>query len=78
MPPRGLSGAPLVHAREGVAQVSGIVLQHYTNEFGGITTQLGIALDAEELLTLRSRVLDGSVAELVFHRPAIPPRDKRP
>jgi hypothetical protein len=55
VPPRGLSGAPLVCRRDGVPYVSGIVLQHYTNEFGEVTTQLGIAVDAEELLTLTSR-----------------------
>lgn len=70
IPPPGLSGAPLIFAKApGSVEVKGIVLKHQTTELGdGRRMELGLALDLEELLTLESRILGGSVAEKIFNR----------
>lgn len=69
IPPPGLSGAPLLTLMaDGVPHVCGIVLEHYTAEFQDRRMDLGIALDTEELLTLESRIVGGSIAERLFRR----------
>lgn len=69
VPPPGLSGAPvLVGSATGTPEVAGMILQHHTAEFQGRQMDLGIALDIEELLTLDSKIIGGSIAELVFKR----------
>jgi hypothetical protein len=72
IPPPGLSGAPLlVVMPDGLPCICGVVLEHYTAEFRERHMDLGIALDIEELLTLDSRIIGGSIAELVFQRPKV-------
>lgn len=79
VPPVGLSGAPLVRALEdGTEAVTGMIPTHHTAEFQDRQMELGLALDIEELLTLESRIVGGSIAERLFRRPRIPPRDRRP
>ena len=45
-----------------------MILKHHTAEFGGRQMDLGLALAIEELLTLDSKLLGGSVAERLFRR----------
>jgi hypothetical protein len=69
IPPPGLSGAPLLTVMpDGLTYICGVVLEHYTAEFQERRMDLGIALDIEELLALDSRIIGGSVAELLFRR----------
>jgi hypothetical protein len=80
VPPPGLSGAPLI-SFDGKVAVRGIMLREHTAELGTDPERkmtLGIALDIEELLTLDSRLLGGSVAEKAFLRARIPNRDGTP
>jgi hypothetical protein len=78
VPPPGLSGAPLLSLRGDRPVVKGIMLQHHTAELAGRRMDLGLALDIEELLTLDSRLVGGSVAECVFNRERVPPRNGSP
>ena len=78
VPPPGLSGAPLIVFAQDVPAVAGIVLQHHTAELAGRRMDLGLALDAEELLTLSSHIVGGSIAEQVFGLQPVPPRDGSP
>ena len=72
LPPPGLSGAPLLtSAQGGTIAVVGMVLQHYTVEFQDRKMELGVALDIEELLTVDSRIIGGSLAERLFRRPRL-------
>jgi hypothetical protein len=41
---------------------------HHRAEHGDRSMDLGVALDAEELLTLESKILGGSIAEKLFGR----------
>jgi hypothetical protein len=67
--PAGLSGAPLLTTVFGGAPVVvGMMLQHHTAEYRERRMELGLALDIEELLTIDSRILGGSVAERLFRR----------
>ncbi|HYI10948.1 MAG TPA: hypothetical protein VEK57_17965 [Thermoanaerobaculia bacterium] len=78
VPPPGLSGAPLlVFGKDGPA-IAGIILQHHTAELAGRRMDLGLAVDAEELLTLTSPIVGGSVAEQVFGLEPVPSRDGSP
>ena len=78
VPPPGLSGAPLlVFAKDGPL-VAGIILQHHTAELAGRRMDLGLAVDAEELLTLSSHIVGGSVAKEVFGLQPVAPRDGSP
>lgn len=78
VPPPGLSGAPLLTMLpDGSTAVTGIILQHYTAEYCERRMDLGLALDIEELLTLDSRLVGGSIAERLFRRPRIPPRSQQ-
>jgi hypothetical protein len=69
VPPPGLSGAPLLKVLpEGSPVVAGMLLQHHTAEYRERRMELGLALDIEELLTLESRIVGGSIGERVFGR----------
>jgi hypothetical protein len=69
VPPPGLSGAPLLTSLpDGSIAATGVILQHHTSEFRERRMDLGLALDIEEILTLDSRMLGGSVAERLFRR----------
>lgn|SRR5574337_431667 len=69
VPPPGLSGAPLLTiALGGQPAVVGMVLMHHIAEFKDRQMELGLALDIEELLTIESRIVGGSLAELLFRR----------
>jgi hypothetical protein len=48
-----------------------MVLQHHTAEFQDRKMELGVALDIEELLALESRIVGGSIAEMIFRVPRI-------
>lgn len=79
VPPPGLSGAPLLAGGAGVQPaVAGMILQHHTAEFKERRMDLGLALDIQELLTLDSRIVGGSVAERLFRRRRLPHPDRRP
>ena len=72
IPPPGLSGAPLLTIVPGGSPVVvGMILKHHTAEYRKRQMDLGLALDIEELLTLESRILGGSLAELLFRRPRV-------
>jgi hypothetical protein len=75
VPPPGLSGAPLLVTQDKDAVVVGVILKHHTAELAGRTMDLGLALDAEELLTVSSPLLGGSLASEVFGLEPLPPRD---
>jgi hypothetical protein len=78
VPPPGLSGAALlIRQGEEVAAV-GIVQTHHTAELAGRRMDLGLAVDSEELLTLHSRLVGGSIAEKLFGLDPVPLRDRRP
>jgi hypothetical protein len=68
VPPPGLSGAALLVQKGSNAAVVGVVQTHHTAELAGRRMDLGLAVDSEELLTIQSRILGGSIAELVFRR----------
>jgi hypothetical protein len=71
VPPPGLSGAPLLLPAGGGEAVTGIVLKHHKAEFQDRSMELGLALDIEELLTLDSRILGGSIAERLYGQPRL-------
>jgi hypothetical protein len=71
VPPPGLSGAPLLVPSADGEAVAGIVLKHHKAEFRERTMELGLALDIEELLTLDSRLVGGSIAEHLYNRPRL-------
>ena len=72
VPPPGLSGAPLLTSLPGgLASVTGVILQHHTAEFRDRKMDLGLALDIEEILTLESRIVGGSIAERLFRQPRL-------
>ena len=72
VPPPGLSGAPLLTSLAGgPVAVTGVILQHQTVEFMDRKMELGLALDIEELLTLESRMVGGSIAERLFRQSRI-------
>ncbi len=48
-----------------------MVQRHHTAEYLERRMDLGLALDVEELLTLDSRIVGGSIAERLFGRPRI-------
>jgi hypothetical protein len=69
VPPPGLSGAPLLTLMpDGLASICGVILEYHTAELGERRMDLGLALDIEELLTIDSRILGGSIAERLFRR----------
>jgi hypothetical protein len=78
VPPPGLSGAALLVQQDNIAAVAGIVQTHHTAELAGRRMELGLAVDSEELLTINSRIVGGSIAERVFQRAPVPPRNRRP
>jgi hypothetical protein len=72
IPPPGLSGAPLLFKEPGGAiTIRGMIMQHHTAEYLDRRMELGIALDIEEILTLESRMVGGSIAERIFRLPQI-------
>lgn len=80
VPPPGLSGAPLLSLGDTLA-VRGVVLKEYVAELLHAPERkmaLGIALDIEELLTLDSRLVGGSIAERIFGRERVAVRDGTP
>ena len=80
VPPPGLSGAPLLSLGSKLA-IKGVVLKEYVAELAHAPERkmmLGLALDIEELLTLDSRLVGGSIAEKLFRRDRIPKRDGTP
>ncbi len=77
VPPPGLSGAPLLTLLPDKSPViSGIILQHHTAEYRERKMDLGLALDIEELLTLESRIVGGSIAEILFQQPRLERKPK--
>jgi hypothetical protein len=78
VPPPGLSGAPLLVLNNKDAMVAGVILKHHTAELAGRKMDLGLALDAEELLTLSSHITGGSIATTIFGLQPVPPRDGSP
>ncbi len=77
-PPPGLSGAALLVPHGENAAVAGVVLTHHTAELAGRRMDLGLAVDSEELLTIESRIVGGSIAERLFQRERVPQRNRRP
>lgn len=75
--PPGLSGAPLLLPQGDNPLVTGMILEHHKAELDDRSMVLGLAIDAEELLTLQSGFLGGSFAEIIFHRPRLPPRNRQ-
>jgi len=55
-----------------------MVLKHHTAEYRERRMDLSLALDIEELLTLESRIVGGSIAERPFDRPRIARRNRQP
>jgi hypothetical protein len=79
-PPPGLSGAPMMSLGSRIA-VRGMMLKEHTAELAHAPERkmtLGLALDIEELLTLNSRLVGGSVAEKLFRRDRVSMRDGSP
>jgi hypothetical protein len=77
-PQPGLSGAPLLVYRQGRPHIVGMVIEHDTIEAGGVKVHLGVALDAQEFLRVRSRILGASLAEAIFRREMLPARKQTP
>jgi hypothetical protein len=78
VPPPGLSGAPLlIYLLDGSPAVTGMILQHHIAEYRDRRMELGLALDIEEILTLESRILGGSIAERLFRLPRIQRRNRQ-
>jgi hypothetical protein len=80
VPPPGLSGAPLLSIRDGVA-IRGVMLREHVVELGDAPERkmmLGIALDIEELLTLDSRLVGGSIAKILFGREPVDRGERTP
>lgn len=78
VPPPGLSGAPLFVLQGQNPAVVGVVLTHHTAELAGRRMELGLAVDSEELLTIESRIVGGSIAEKLFRRERVPQRNRQP
>jgi hypothetical protein len=78
VPPPGLSGAPLLVFHGDSIAVTGVILTHHTAELAGRRMDLGLAVDSEELLTLDSRLVGGSIAERLFRRERIARRSRQP
>jgi hypothetical protein len=78
VPPPGLSGAPLLLPTGDSFAITGVVLKHHTAELAERQMDLGLAVDSEELLTLESRFVGGSIAERLFRRERIPLRNRHP
>lgn len=78
IPPPGLSGAALLLLKPQGPVVSGVVLKHHKAELEERKMELGLALDIEEILTLDSRIVGGSIAERIFKRERVPARDGTP
>jgi hypothetical protein len=64
VPPPGLSGAPLMEPNIAAPRVRGIMLKHHSVVVGERRMDLGLAVDVEELLTIESRLTNGSFAGL--------------
>jgi len=80
VPPPGLSGAPLLTVRDGVS-IRGVILREHVVELGHAPERkmmLGIALDIEELLTLNSRLVGGSIAKLLFGKEPLDRGERTP
>jgi hypothetical protein len=80
VPPPGLSGAPLLSIGNGVS-IRGMILREHVVELQHAPERkmtLGIALDIEELLTLNSRLVGGSVAKVLFGREPVNRGERTP
>jgi len=80
VPPPGLSGAPLLSIRDGIS-IRGVMLREHVVELGHAPERkmmLGIALDIEELLTLESRLVGGSIAKILFGRDPLDRGERTP
>jgi hypothetical protein len=80
VPPPGLSGAPLLTIRDGVS-IRGVMLREHGVALGNDPERkmmLGIALDIEELLTLNSRLVGGSVAKILFGKEPLDRGERTP
>jgi hypothetical protein len=64
VPPKGLSGAPLIPSGFGPSTAAGIVTSSQSVEVDGSATHVGVAIAAEELLRLSSRIIGGPVATM--------------
>ncbi len=78
VPPPRLSGAALLIQQGEDTAVAGVVQTHHTAELAGRRMDLGLAVDSQELLTLHSRLVGGSLARELFGLDPLPPRDRRP
>lgn len=68
LPPPGLSGAPLLSISDGIS-IRGVILREHVAVLDHAPERkmvLGVALDIEELLTLGSRLVGGSIAKILF------------
>ena len=71
VPPPGLSGAPLLVGAERNSAVAAVVLGHHRAECDDRIMEVGLAVDVEELLTLDSQIVGGSIAERIFGLPRL-------
>lgn len=78
VPPPGLSGAPLLCSIGNSLAVKGVMLKHRGFEQAGRRMDLGLAVGIEELLTLESKLVGGSIAKQVFQRELIQRRNRNP
>ena len=60
--PVGMSGAPLLIANDEVLAVAGVVLGVDTVKYGGVEQSVGIALMAEDIVHLESKLAGGPIA----------------
>lgn len=80
VPPPGLSGAPLLSAGSHLA-IRGMVLKEHVAELAHAPERkmnLGIALDTEELLTIDSGLVGGSLAQKIFEREKVDRGERTP
>lgn len=80
VPPPGLSGAPLLSIGDAVS-IRGVILREHVVELQHAPERkmtLGIALDIEELLTLNSRLVGGSIAKVLFGRDSVDRGERTP
>ena len=61
--PKGLSGAPVLMTHEDKLIVLGVVIGVDTVTYGGVKQNDGIGLVGEEIVGLRSKVIDGPIAD---------------
>jgi hypothetical protein len=63
--PEGLSGGPVLLNHEGQLAVAGIVIGSQSVSYGGVDHTVGIALIADEIASLRSERLGGTLGDVL-------------